>query len=624
MPLFANVPRVILGAALFLMGHMVMAAALPDKLTVLAQDQGEGGVFSADGTRVAYVKSWRDGKQSVAVNGKSGKKYDQVSGLSLLANGEPVYLGKNGERSIFVRNDQELIIEGNADDFFLSPNRQSVAVTVKPGPHRTLIVVDGHAHPEVENLRGPLLFSPDSRKTAYVANCAKGVCLVVDGSQVRSYPTSIVVHKGSSMSVADNPEAPKQISFTAQGELRTDIPHGANVDVTSGRFYVVNDRYPGDAIRMENAMLGWKPMASSRYGEHVPHAGELQVDSRPVARHEWIEQVKFLPDGTPTFVARSTRRYQASLWNRVLDRLSGATPDGDFYEDARSQNLPESTRLQVRHTLFLGARALGPYSWILDYAVSADSRHVALVVADEPWRHVASPTQRYVVVDGKRHASYDDISCLSIDAQGRVAYVATRGGQFVVVDGVAGRPYSRVECPRLSFDGRQIEYGAMFDDKYVWIREQVSTLAPVSPKILAGTYLGMLNSLPSSGNPTLERFGQQQENDEKLRYRALHLDSDSQFRFEIRERQTHAILAQVLGRFTIDGFYVRLSPYSRNTAATADLVRRHLSAPFVWQEDLAVLQTTVTLPLPGGAPNETTWLSDRYVKYNTQPEFEAN
>lgn len=588
---------------------------VPPHATVLAGTDvrlPSHGVFSPNGRHVAYITIYRGGKQTVSVNGVEGKKYDRIRALEMLATGEAVYLGLLDNRERLVRGVTEMSLDGQVKSYHLSPDRRRMAVVLEIGLHRTRVVVDGVSQAVYENLMDAPIFSPDSRHVAYRAHREGSVYLVRDGVELRHDRSSITVREGNSMRVANNPDLAGAMMFTPQDELRTDLPRGAIFSADGQHVALVRERFPSDASTLENASLGWKPVPAARYGKHVPHAYELLVNNWPVARHEFISQMSFTAQGEPTYIARVAPVYNIPMWDRLIDRLSGTPSPGGFFHDARY--LPEKQRDQVRHELFVGGQRHATYPWIVDYRVSDDGRHVALVAANEPWRHVAKPAEVFVVADGKPHSVYDEISCLAFDARNRPFYVAKSGGRFIVFDGVAGRPYDHVECPRIAADGQHIEYGAQLGGKYLWVRDPLTAIAPLSLDDLAGTYIGVLDGMSSNGGAAVERFWQQLDAEAKRQQRVLRLDADSGFDLEIRDQQKQASPLRVTGKFVIDGFRIRLHPQAPTPNADAAFLRRYAGSVLTWQEDLRALITSVVLSVPGAASNEQLSVQERYVR----------
>jgi Tol biopolymer transport system component len=116
--------------------------------------------FSADANRVAYVAQ-RDFKQRVVVDGVEGPEYDGIKNDSLV-------LSPDGKRVAYVA--------------IKSLGSLSIARS-----EQCLVVLDGTPGREYHKI-GPPLFSPDSKRLAYVARnkYSETCCVVIDGNEHRS------------------------------------------------------------------------------------------------------------------------------------------------------------------------------------------------------------------------------------------------------------------------------------------------------------------------------------------------------------------------------------------------------------------------------------------------------
>jgi Tol biopolymer transport system component len=304
----------------------------------------------------------------------------------------------------------------------------------------------------VSRVFGKPVFSPDSRRLAYVAyrNAPQEIFrhlppfrvpvkhfLVVDGSEGEEYDR--IVHG----SVVFSPDS-SRIACAAERH---------------GKFRVVVDGREGRQFD-DN----YNPVFSPD-GRHVAHVGGT-VGSRSAVVDDEIISGKYPDVGGGTGVVFSPD-------GRRLAFAAVMAPDKELIvidgkEEPAYTNVgklyfsPDSRR--VVYTAWRGKQAFAVVDGVpqktydmIGYPTqpfSPDSRRLTYLAA--------RGSKKMVVVDGKEEGSYEEVPWLwfSPDSR-RVAYRARRGGkEFAVVDGREGAHYDMVFAPTFSPDSRRVAHFA--------------------------------------------------------------------------------------------------------------------------------------------------------------------
>jgi Tol biopolymer transport system component len=155
---------------------------------------------SADLQRIAYLAQ-RDGGQCVVADGKAGKVYQEVYGLTVSPNGKHFAYAavQNGVTMLVYDGVEKREVDGRIGIVF-SPDDQRLAYTVfqpgagqppsKTGPHgKARVVIDGTEGRKYDWV-GHATFSQDSKRVAYTAiNDQRGV-VVADGVEGQPFDSS--------------------------------------------------------------------------------------------------------------------------------------------------------------------------------------------------------------------------------------------------------------------------------------------------------------------------------------------------------------------------------------------------------------------------------------------------
>jgi WD40 repeat protein len=202
---------------------MAYGAQIKDMWTVVVNgkqgkfyDAVAGLVFSPDSAQAAYAAQ-TDDKWAAVANGKESKAYDAISRLLFSPDGRRLaYLADSGEKKVLVLDEVEgkpyaSIVETESmkllhrckdevcwDAFYIekpflfSPDSKRVAYVAKVGEKRFnasekwSAVVDGKEERPYDGIGG-LNFSPDSRHVAYVAGAGAKQFVVADGKEGKRY-----------------------------------------------------------------------------------------------------------------------------------------------------------------------------------------------------------------------------------------------------------------------------------------------------------------------------------------------------------------------------------------------------------------------------------------------------
>lgn len=144
-------------------------------------------VFSPDGRRYAY-RATQGGKQKVVVDGAMGDEFDKVQDIAFAPDGSQLAFlaSTNGHIKVVIDGEAAAGHDGAAPVLFAPRGRRTAYITVDNGISR--LVLDGAAGPGYRKIGG-MRFSPDGRRFAYW-----GMGPVLDEQGSRGAGRAVVSH----------------------------------------------------------------------------------------------------------------------------------------------------------------------------------------------------------------------------------------------------------------------------------------------------------------------------------------------------------------------------------------------------------------------------------------------
>ncbi len=368
-------------------------------------------IFSPDGKRVTYVAG-NGGKWFVVVDGREGKQYDGlVGGLSFSPDSRHVAYTASADGKSFAVVDGK---EGKRYDGLgvtptFSPDGKRVAYAAQAGG-KQFAVVDGkegvHYEPYARIVVsttedggdyydiGGFLFSPDSKRVAYVVSTGPQSVVVVDG-QDGEY------HNGLVRSLVFSPNSKRMAYVAATADKRN-------------RFAVVDGRQgkPYEGVRTPVFSPDSKRVA---YAARAGGKWFMVVDGQEGKRYDNLGIPVFSLDGKRIAYAAQS----LGLWFVVEDGK-----EGKYYRGT-------------------GTPVFSPNGKRVAFVAQTEGAFIGwLVVADEkegaPYNSAGTPL-------------------FSSDSK-RLAYWAQSGNKwFVVVDGQKGKPYDEILGNPIVINGQTVE-----------------------------------------------------------------------------------------------------------------------------------------------------------------------
>jgi len=281
-------------------------------------------VFSPDSQRVAYIDDVDDGQAScyVVLDGKTGLKYTSIIGLNSFCPFSPdskrfAYIGLNADRqSDGVRFKWSLVVDGKPGPVFddlavntpiFSPDSKRTAYVASQNK-KSFVVVDNQAGPKYETILGGPVFSPNSARVAYmaVAYVSRPVeqLLILDGqvvSKIDNGQLGLPVFSPDSKRIACAGERAKHDCF-----MMVDNYCGAKYDSTSDGYFSPDSKRLAYSARQGDK---WFIVVNEQRGSNYDG---VRLDGSP-----------FSPDGNHlAYAARAGKK-----WFVVVDGQQGPEYD---------------------------------------------------------------------------------------------------------------------------------------------------------------------------------------------------------------------------------------------------------------------------------------------------------
>jgi Tol biopolymer transport system component len=336
-------------------------------------------------------------KQLVIVDGKKGKPYAEIRKGTLV-------FSPDGQRLAYVA-------EANGTTFVVADEEEKKYaeipryIPMRDIPYSDKLILSQLALHSVEIYEGPLKFSPDSNRLAYVENRRGYDFVVVDGKMGKEYE---VIFRTTLIFSPDS----KRFAYVA----RRGEKHFVVLDGNEGKVY---DSIEGLTFSPDSKRLAYKARIKKSAKWSVV------VDEEEGEKYIGIGRPIFSPDSKTVVYAARVRRLLKSKYIVVVNDKKVEEYDG----------------------VGAGTITFSPNSERLAYAAKFGKK----------W---------FIVEGGNKGEGYDLVYSLLFSPDGvRLAYIAiSKNKQFVVVDGNKGKGYGRIGADTLAFspDSKHLAYLAFY------------------------------------------------------------------------------------------------------------------------------------------------------------------
>ncbi len=405
---------------------------------------------SPDQRRVAIVMK-RDGKCTVALDGKEGAAYDEIPYRPFFSpdSRRIAYTARRGHEQFIVLDDVESKPYERWTDMYpiFSPDSKRLAFMARRGTN-VMMVIDGvedKPYRDLERQPPPEIFSPNSGRYAYAAQLNnKQWVLVLDGMEGPAYD---YVREPQF-----SPNSRRILYVAGRKDEECIVVDGAEGSFFAGvsLFSSVGSHFSFDSKRV----------AFTARTKNLTHV--MVVDGKPGKEYDEIEfkPVIFTPESQHTFyVAQKSRKTYV-----VID-----DKDGPPYDrvDCLPTFSPDGKRMA-----YVASRG-GNMVLVVDGQEALTNRYIGTPVFSPDSKHLAYPVSRglgmAIVRDGKegqKHTLADlprTHILFSPDSQ-HVVYTVSLGGkaEFVVLEETKGKLHELVADETLNFspDSKHVVYWA--------------------------------------------------------------------------------------------------------------------------------------------------------------------
>lgn len=347
--------------------------------------------FSFDGRHVAFEAT--DGSQYfMVIDGTAGEKFDQItSGTCFFSPlGSPFfYEARRGEERFFLADHQKQALP---NPMAFSPDGKRWASELEENG-KQYIVIEGQKSRAYDRIYSwSLVFSKDSSHYAFLAKKSNLIVVVVDGAEVKSYPSS---------------EFPDSLS--GESEMGTGISHHAA-------------HIPGEFARTEH--FEFRPFQGLLV--YIRDHHECLVVNGEVGKiYNEISDFSLSPDGSRTaFVAKLgdevfvvvNEKEETSRFRQKDFYISGLVlnRDGSRYAYVANSTWGDPDRI------FADGQMQWQASNISSLAFSLDGKHLIAVGQDIG--------ENYLFIDGKKGRPFDEVFVKTlIESSGMISFTARKG-----------------------------------------------------------------------------------------------------------------------------------------------------------------------------------------------------
>ena len=378
-----------------------------------------GPIFSLNSKRIVFTGQRE--ASFVVVNGETQQSYDLVTNIIFSPNGQFVaYIAKKGEKYVTVRDGIESGPYDLISDMQFSPDNRKLAYRAKKGEKYYMVINDQEGKGYGWIYGHYFLFSPDSKRFAYVARettQAQGEFIVIDEKEGNTYG---VVEK-----IRFSPDSSK-ISY-----------------IVDNKTVVMDEKKLGTYDFVKEIVFS--PDSKVVYIAQEELKEFIVVDGHKGPAYEWASgPIVFSSDGKEiAYLGRKTRRDVVVVTNIQTNTSREGSP-----------------YLEAREVVF------GPLEKQIAYIAQKSGKDWVIVLNNEELQTHEQPLRSF--------PGYP-LGGLTFSPNGQhFAYkVKEKGKEFIVVDENQYVRYDLVSTPIFSTDNQYITYGTRKGNELWWIVEEI-------------------------------------------------------------------------------------------------------------------------------------------------------
>jgi Tol biopolymer transport system component len=377
-------------------------------------DSAHNPIFSSDGSRVALAASIND-EWHMMINDEPGPAYESM--------GYPVFSPDGTRLAYSVKKDGKwyMIVDGMMSLPYDNLGLESVDLgSIKPTSYGI-----------------PPVFSPDSKRVAYVAQNGLQQFVVIDGEAGKPYDDILVnwdIDAAFNLIVTQPP-----ITFSP------DSGHFAYVARQHGALHIVVDGK----------------------GQLFPYEG-IHLNS-----------LSFSPDGSKFgYIAGQKQKSFVVINGKKGNPFTDITA---FVFSPDSQHVAYSAQRDTKWYVVVDGKESPSYDVVMGTSFDAGSPPVFSPDSQRVAYSVGIDGKAFVIVDGQEGQPYDDFGLPRFSPDGKhIAFPVRKGdGEFALIDGVLGNAYDSIGpvvptasgyaigTPIFSSDGKHVAYAAKQGDHWI-------------------------------------------------------------------------------------------------------------------------------------------------------------